>query len=416
MICPMNFNLFLAKKIGNKADSTGKLSRTGTIISIVSVALSIAVIIIAVSVSNGFRSEIGGKARGFMGDITLAEPGLDITGESGPVSSNPTYMERLSALESVDRISGVSYRKGILKTGEEIGGVLFKGLDSTYNMEFYSRYLTEGRLPQLAGKRISNEIMMSKRLAQMLGYKVGDKVTAYFVDDQVKVRRFDLTGIFDAQLEQLDKYLAIADIRHINRLNGWEEGYSGYEIFLKDEDTEKHLLDIEDIIYQYTTEDDTPLVPASLQEKYYILYDWLHLLDLNVLIVLALMIAVAGFNMVSGLLIMLFERISQIGLLKAMGMTNSAVSRIFLTKSALVVLQGMLWGNATAIALCLVQMNFNVITLDPQNYFVSAVPIDFNLPWIIGMNAVSFAAIMLIMILPCHFISRIDPAATMRVK
>ena len=416
MICPMNFNLFLAKKIGNKADSTGKLSRTGTIISIVSVALSIAVIIIAVSVSNGFRSEIGGKARGFMGDITLAEPGLDITGESGPVSSNPTYMERLSALESVDRISGVSYRKGILKTGEEIGGVLFKGLDSTYNMEFYSRYLTEGRLPQLGGKRISNEIMMSKRLAQMLGYKVGDKVTAYFVDDQVKVRRFDLTGIFDAQLEQLDKYLAIADIRHINRLNGWEEGYSGYEIFLKDEDTEKHLLDIEDIIYQYTTEDDTPLVPASLQEKYYILYDWLRLLDLNVLIVLALMIAVAGFNMVSGLLIMLFERISQIGLLKAMGMTNNAVSRIFLTKSALVVLQGMLWGNAIAIALCLVQMNFNVITLDPQNYFVSAVPIDFNLPWIIGMNAVSFAAIMLIMILPCHFISRIDPAATMRVK
>ena len=128
------------------------------------------------------------------------------------------------------------------------------------------------------------------------------------------------------------------------------------------------------------------------------------------------MIAVAGFNMVSGLLIMLFERISQIGLLKAMGMTNNAVSRVFLTKSAIVVLQGMLWGNAIAILLCLLQLKFKIIALNPDNYFVSAVPIDFNLPWILGMNAVAFAAIMIIMMLPCHFISRIDPAATMRVK
>ena len=412
----MNFNLFLAKKIGNKADSTGKLSRTGTIISIVSVALSIAVIIVAVSVSNGFRSEIGGKARGFMGDITLAEPGLEITGESGPVSSDLTYMDKLQKLPMVERINGVSYRKGILKTTDEIGGVLFKGLDSTYNMSFYSRYLTEGRLPELGGKRISNEIMVSKRLAQILGYKVGDKVTAYFVDEQVKVRRFDLVGIFDAQLEQLDKYLAIADIRHINRLNGWDNGFSGYEIFLKKCDVEQQVLEIEDIIYENTTEDDTPLIPSSLQKKYYVLYDWLHLLDLNVLVILALMIAVAGFNMVSGLLIMLFERISQIGLLKAMGMTNNAVSRVFLTKSATVVLQGMLWGNAIAIMLCLLQMKFSIITLNPDNYFVSAVPIDFNLTWILGMNAIAFAAIMLIMMLPCHFISRIDPAATMRVK
>ena len=416
MILNMNLNIFLANKIGNKSDSTGKLSRTGTIISVVSVALSIAVIIVAVSVSNGFRSEIGGKARGFMGDMTLAEPGLEITGESGPVSSDLTYMGKLQELPYIERISGVSYRKGILKTDDEIGGVLFKGLDSTYNMEFYSRYLTDGRLPELGGKRISNEIMVSKRLAQMLGYKIGDKVTAYFVDDQVKVRRFDLVGIFDAQLEQLDKYLAISDIRHINRLNGWESGFSGYEIFLKEGDSDLQLQQIEDIIYEYTTEEDTPVVPTPLQKKYYVLYDWLHLLDLNVLVILTLMIAVAGFNMVSGLLIMLFERISQIGLLKAMGMTNRAVSRVFLTKSAIVVLQGMLWGNAIAILLCLLQMKFKIIALNPDNYFVSAVPIDFNLPWILGMNAISFAAIMLIMMLPCHFISRIDPAATMRVK
>ena len=412
----MNLNLFLANKIGNKADATGKLSKTGTVISVVSVALSIAVIIIAVAVSNGFRDEIGGKARGFMGDITLAEPGMEITGESGPVTAELSYLGKIAELPFVERISGVSYRRGILKTADEIGGVLFKGVDSTYNMDFYSRYLVAGTLPELGGKSPSNEIMVSKRLADMLQYKPGDKITAYFVDEQVKVRRFTITGIFDAQLEQLDKYLAIADNRQITRLNGWENGYSGYEIYLKTEAAAEHTEAVENLIYEYTTEKDTPVVPVSLKEKYYILYDWLHLLDLNVLIILALMIAVAGFNMVSGLLIMLFERISQIGLLKSLGMTDRAISRIFLTKSAIVVVQGMIWGNAIAIALCLLQKHLNIIGLDPANYFVSSVPVDFNLLWIASMNVVAFVAIMLIMMLPCHFISRIDPAATMRVK
>ena len=173
---------------------------------------------------------------------------------------------------------------------------------------------------------------------------------------------------------------------------------------------------IEDVIFGNQKETDTPLVPTSLQDKYYVLYDWLHLLDLNVFIILALMIAVAGFNMVSGLLIMLFERISQIGLLKSMGMTNRAVAGIFLTKSAMVVLRGMLWGNAIAVLLCLAQKHFGAISLNPDNYFVSSVPIEFSLIWILAMNLIAFAAIMLIMLLPCHFISRIDPASTMRVK
>lgn len=412
----MNLNLFLANKIGSKADSTGRLSRTGTTISVVSVALSIAVIIIAVAVSNGFRSEIGNKARGFAGDVVLAEPGLDIVSESGPVTAELSYREKLEELPFVDRVSTVAYKQGILKTGEEIGGVLLKGVDSTYNMKFYEESLREGKLPQFTGKSISNEIIMSGRLADMLQYKVGDKVTAYFVGEQVRVRSFTITGIFDAQLEQLDKYLAIGDIRHISRLNGWGNGVSGYELFLKKEAGEDEMAAIENVIYENQTEADTPLLPTSLQEKYYVLYDWLHLLDLNVFIILALMIAVAGFNMVSGLLIMLFERISQIGLLKSMGMTNRAVAEIFLTKSAVVVLEGMLWGNAIAVVICLVQKYFRVITLNPDNYFVSSVPIEFSPLWILGMNFIAFAAIMLIMLLPCHFISRIDPAATMRVK
>ncbi|MBQ7773876.1 MAG: ABC transporter permease [Bacteroidales bacterium] len=413
-LCFMNLNIFLADKIGSKADSTGRLSRTGTVISVVSVSLSIAVIIVATAVSNGFRSEIGGKARGFSGDIVLASPGEDIVGESGPVRIS--YKERIRELPFVERVEGVSYRHGILKTPDEIGGVLFKGVDSTCSLDFYARYLDEGRLPEFTGNKISNEIMISRRLADMLNYKVGDKVDAYFVGEQVRVRRFNLVGIFGAQLEQLDKYLAVADIRHIARLNGWDDGVSGYELYLASGASRQDMEAIDDVIYSNSTEGDSPVAATSMQEKYYVLFDWLRLLDVNVFILLALMISVAGFNMVSGLLIMLFERISQIGLLKAMGMTNMAVSRIFLTKSAMVVLRGMLWGNAAALLLCLLQKYFGIITLNPDNYFVSAVPVDFSLISILGMNLVAFVAIMLIMLLPCMFISRISPAATMRVK
>ena len=412
----MNLKFFLASKIGSKVDATGKLSRLGTTVSVVSVALSVAVIIVAVAVSNGFRAEIGGKARGFAGDVVLAEPGMEIAGESGPVNGNLSYIGKIDELPFVEGVSSVAYRQGILKTDDEIGGVLFKGVDSTYNLDFYSRYIVEGNLPDLQGKRISNEIMVSKRLADMLQYDVGDKVVAYFVGDEVRVRSFNLVGIFDAQLEQLDKYLAIADLRHVQRLNGWGNEVSGFEIFLKDEPSQEDMAAIEDVIFENQLESDTPVIPISLQEKYYVLYDWLHLLDLNVLIILALMIAVAGFNMVSGLLIMLFERISQIGLLKSLGMSNASISGIFLTKSAIVVLQGMLWGNAIAVAFCLIQKNFNIITLNPDNYFVSSVPVEFSLVWILGMNLIAFAAIMLIMLLPCLFISRIEPATTLRVK
>ncbi len=412
----MNFYLFLAGKIGSKADSTGRLSRMGTTISVVSVAVSVAVIVIAVAVSNGFRREISDKARGFAGDIVLSEPGLDIAGESGPVGQDLSYKAKIEELPFVERVEGVAYRQGILKTDDEIGGVLIKGVDSTYNMDFYARYLVEGELPDLRGKRVSNDIIISRRLADALQYKVGDRVVAYFIGQQVMVRSFNLVGIFDAQLEQLDKYLALADLRHVQRLNGWENGVSGFEIYLGREESPEDVDAIGDIVYANQLERDTPVIPVSIRDKYYVLYDWLHLLDINVLIVLALMIAVAGFNMVSGLLIMLFERISQIGLLKSLGMSDMAISRIFIVKSALVVLKGMLWGNALALLICVLQKKFSIIALNPDNYFVSSVPVEFTFSWILGMNAIAFAAIMLIMLLPCLFISRIDPAATMRVK
>ena len=412
----MNLNIFLANKIGSKVDSSGRLGRSGTVISVLSVAVSVAVIIIATAVSNGFRSEISSKTRGYSGDIILSVYGEDLADVSSPIPDSLHFLHEVSHLPYVDRMHGVSYKHGILKTDSEIEGVLFKGVDSLYNLEFYEDYLVDGALPNLSGRGISNDILVSRQLADAMHYRVGDNITAYFIGDQVKVRRFDLTGIFDAHLEQFEKSLAVVDIRHINRLNGWKDECSGYELYLNEPVERQHVEEIQNLYYMSASEDDHSIFPTTLKDKYYILFDWLNLMDMNVVVILALMIAVAGFNMVSGLLILLFEKISFIGLLKALGMTSWGVSKIFLTKSAMIVLQGMVYGNAAALAFCLLQKQFAIIKLDPVNYFVSAVPISFDLGSLLFMNLIAFVAINVIMLLPCIFISKINPATTMRVK
>ena len=414
----MNFNWFIAQRIGNKADATGRLSKMGTAISVVSVAVSVAVIVAVTAVADGFRGEISGKVRNFSGDVVLAAPGSDILNVAKPVVPL-SYLQKLEELPFVERVSGVAYRQGVIKGEEEISGLLLKGVDSLYNLDSYSSSLLHGSLPKLTGKAPSNEVMVSKSLAQTLQLEAGEKIAAYFPDEQLKVRRFTVTGVFDTGLEQFDKYLAIGDIRQVVRLNGWDNQLSGYEIFLNTVGTGVTLEQddaIAQVIYDNSLTEDSPVAATVLQEKYYNFFDWLNLLDLNVVIVLSLMIAVAGFNMVSSLLIMLFERISQIGLLKALGMTNRAVAKVFIAKAAMVVLQGMLWGNILGVGFCLLQGKYHILTLNPDNYFVPWVPVSIEASSVIITNLVAFAAIMAIMLLPCLFISKVDPATTMRVK
>ncbi|MBR5856849.1 MAG: ABC transporter permease [Bacteroidales bacterium] len=423
----MNLNVLIAHRIGKKAAGKGKLSRISNIIASVSVGLSIAIMIVAIAIAGGFRSEIWEKASGFSGDITLQAPGVDITNHQYPIKPL-SYTKELSALPFVESLQAVSYRTGTIKTQDNIQGVLFKGVGNDYNFNFYRKHLIEGSLPDFApqqdsaGRRLppSNDIIISKRLAQILDFKCGDKVTAYFIDEDVTLRRFTICGIYDAQLDELDKALIIADQRHISRLNGWnEEEISGYEILLKEQSrnkSEKYLNSIDETIYRYSKEEDPSVVPTTMDERYYILFDWLHLLDLNVVIILALMIAVAGFNMISGLLIILFERISQIGLFKALGMRTSNIIKIFLYRAASIVLAGLIPGNIAAILFCILEKKFKFISLDPSNYFVDHVPVNTDAITIILLNAMAFTLIMLIMLVPCRMISRISPSKSLKVE
>lgn len=415
----MNLHLFIANKMRSRG-----LSSLSNLISCISVAVSIAVIVVAIAISNGFKKEIASRAVGFSGEIVMTVPGSDYLNDEYPLDANLSYREDILSLDEIKALHNVAYKPGMLKSDDEVHGVLFKGVDSLYSFDFYSNHLTEGRMPDFSGAKLSNEVLISQRLAQKMGYNLGDKLTVYFISGQVRVRRFDIVGLYNIQLDDLDEKLILADIRQIRRLNGWKgEESSCIEVFLEQTGPMRSYYDrvlidnqIAQIIMNRDRDLDAPVAVTLIDNIFPSLFDWLGLLDLNVLVVLVLMIAVAGFNMISGLLIILFEKISMIGLLKSLGMRTWGICKVFMYKGSQIVLKGMLYGNIFAVAVLLVQKYTQIITLNPENYFVNFVPIDLSiLQWCV-INVAAFAINMLIMAVPTLFISKVSPDKSIKVN
>lgn len=405
---------FIASRL--KGSSDGKLSATTGRIAAISVGISVAVMIAAISILAGFKDEIRKKATGFMGSVNLVMPGQSPVNEQYPFSDSLSYIPEILEIPSVESVNPVAYRSGLVKTQDNIEGLYFKGVDSLYNLSFFKDCLYEGAVPDFTG-RVSNDIMISRRTAAKLGIKVGDALVAYFIGEPVKVRKFTVCGLFDAQLEEVDTKFAVADIRQIRRLNDWEKSAaSSIEVRLSPSaDIDRVEDKVREIEAIHSSDADQPLFVTSVKHIYGHLFDWLALLDLNVVMVLVLMIIVSGFNMISSALILLFEKISMIGLLKALGMTSKQVGGVFLYRSAAVLGKGFVWGNFVGIGLCLLQKWFHIIKLDPVNYFVSYVPIVMK-PWqIVLLDVGAFAAILLIVSASSLFISKVSPDRTMRV-
>ncbi|MBQ0122110.1 MAG: ABC transporter permease [Bacteroidales bacterium] len=405
---------FIASGLGRSRD--GRLSATTGRIAGVSVGVSVAVMIAAISILGGFKDEIRRKATGIMGSVNLVVPGQPPLNELYPFSDSLSYINHIKEIPSVEDVSPVAYRSGLVKTEDNIEGLYFKGVDSLYNLSFFEGCLAQGTLPDYTG-RISSDVMISSRTAARLGVQTGDGIVAYFIGEPVKVRKFTVCGLFDAQLEEVDTKFAIADLRQVQRLNGWrKDEVSSLEINLSPSaDIDRVEAAVRDIEAFYSSDSDRPLFVTSVKRIFGYLFDWLALLDLNVLTVLLLMIAVSGFNMISSALILLFEKISVIGLLKALGMTSSQVGGVFLYRSAAVMGKGFLWGNVAGIGLCLVQKWLHIVKLDPANYFVPYVPVSINWWQILVLNIAAFALLLLIVSASSLFISKISPARTMRV-
>ena len=388
----MNAPAFIARKLRFE----GK-------IAMVSIAISFLVMIIAVSVSSGFRREIRSGIASVSGDIQLTPADMNYIGEESPVPSRPPGIDDISAVQGVKEVTPVIYRAGIVKKDDNIHGVVFKGVPDR---------------DSLAGLGIS----IPDRLASMLELGEGDDLQAYFVGERVKVRKFSIRSVYRMPVNADDNLVVLASIEDMRRLNGWEEDeVSALEISLEDSWRQASLMqsrkdEIGTLALVHAGENDEVLVASSLLDKYPQLFDWMNLIDFNALAVLILMTVVAGFNMISGLLILLFRNISTIGTLKAMGMTDRSISSVFLRVSSHLVLKGMLIGNAIALALCALQNATHILKLNPDNYFISYVPLKVNLPLIILADALAYGVIMLLLLIPVRFIAKVDPAVTVRAQ
>lgn len=379
----------------------GRLRFKGNI-AMICIAVSFLVMIIAVSVSSGFRHAIRSGLSDISGDIRITPPTLSVLDESLPIEADAAYRPYIEEVEGVSEIRPVVYKAGIVKSGDNIQGVLFKGMEND--------------------DTVSLAVSVPKRLAEIAGLKTGDRMLTYFVGESVKARQFTVTSVYDALVEADDKLVVYADISDLQRVNGWSASeVSCLEILLEDDmrnesDIESANDRIGTLINAYSSDDEESVIASSSVSSYPQLFDWLSLIDFNVLLILILMTIVAGFNMISGLLIMLFENISTIGLLKSLGMTDRAISKVFLSSSAILVAKGMLAGNALAILFCIIQDTTKVLRLNPENYFVSFVPVKMDFGMILTADVLAFVLIMLLLLIPCLFISKVDPADTVRVR
>lgn len=368
-----------------------------------SIAISYLVMIIAVSVSSGFRQEVRDGLTDICGDVQLTSLTVNVMDEANPIPAKPSYIDDILAVDGVEEIVPAVYRAGIIKGEEDIQGVIFKGVPAVEDS-------------------VALGVSIPRRLAEIGGFQVGDKVLSYFVGEKVKLRRFNVTSIYDPMLQTDDKLLVYASLDDMQRLNGWSENeVSALEIKMKPSNKDKYDIseataEIGAIAYEKSLDEDGTVVAMSSMDRYSTLYDWLDLIDFNVLFILILMTIVAGFNMISGLLILLFENISTIGMFKAIGMTDKAIAKVFLASSSSLVLKGMLGGNVLAILFCLIQSHTHLLKLNPENYFVSFVPVHIDWTFIAFADIVSFVVISLFMLIPCVFITKVDPAESVRVK
>ena len=388
----MDASRFIAKRISFKGN-----------IAMVSIAVSFLVMIIAVAVSSGFRHEIRDGVSSVSGDVQLVSAETGWGGEAVPVPMHPSYYGKLAEIPYIKEIEPVIYRGGIVKSGDNIHGVLFKG----------SR-----RDSLLSGLGVS----VPARLAAKLGIAAGDDITAYFVGERVQVRKFHVVSLYDSILDSDENMVVRTSLADLQRLNGWDAGsvsaleFSLSPSFRSVDALEHAAADIGTVAMLYTSPEEPAVTASSAASRYPQLFDWLDLIDFNVLFILVLMTVVAGFNMISGLLIILFENIPVIGILKSVGMKDRHIAKIFLSASSSVVLKGMAAGNAVALLLCWLQDITKILRLDPQNYFVSYVPVHIDLPLVLAADLGAYAVIMLLLLIPSLFISGVDPARTVRVS
>ena len=413
----MNFEYFIAKRIHFQQNKKN-VSRPAVRIAIVGMALGLAVMIIAIAVITGFKTEIRNKIIGFDGHVQLTNFDNNNTYEMKSIRMKQSLIDEIAAIDGVKNVQRFITKPGIIKTDNEFQGIILKGVGEDFDWDFFQSNLLEGEILNTRADSLKNNVILSTYLANLLGLKLGDNFFAYFVRDNIISRRFTITGLYSTNFIEYDKMFLLADIRHLHRLNGWDKSeFSGLEILTSDFDK---IDQVGNEVYLISSnlfnEDGETYFTQTIKQQNPQIFGWLDLLDMNVWIILGLMLAVAGFIMISGLLILILERTSMIGILKSLGMANWSVRKIFLYHSSFLIVKGMIWGNLIGLTICALQYYFKIIPLAPESYYTATVPIAFNWWYFLLLNIGTMFASILILIGPSYLITRILPAKIIRYE
>lgn len=408
----VNFEYYIAQRI--KTGKIQSLSKPIVKISFISIALGLALMIISVAVVIGFKNSVSEKVMGVASHIQLVLFDNDASLQGNPITVTDDIISQLLSNNKIDYIQFTAQKAGVIKTSDQIQGVVLKGVDSNYNSKFLIDNLVAGSYPNIGDSVKTDEVMISGSIAKKLNIEVGDDLRMWFVDEddaRARGRKFSVIGIYNTGVEEFDNMYMIGDLRHIQKLNNWNSDEVGtIEIYLNDVDeianTASELYSI--IPYNITVE--------TVYDTYPQIFNWLDLLDMNVIVILALMILVATITMVSTLLVLIIERTSMVGLLKALGTNNRSIRKIFLYKASGIILTGMLWGNIIGLLFYFIQLKYRLISLAPESYYVDYVPVELHLSDFLMLNLGTFIVSVLVLIIPSYYITRIIPARALRYE
>ncbi|MBR2097737.1 MAG: ABC transporter permease [Prevotella sp.] len=415
----MNLPLFIAKRIYSDQGDKRKVSRPAIRIAIVGVAIGLMVMIVTVCVVLGFKHTIRDKVAGFGGHIQVSNLMKYNDIDPYTICADDSMMQVFRAQPGVRHVQRYTITQGLLKTDDDFLGVMFKGVGPEFDSTFLQQNIVAGEIPAFSDSTSRYQLLMSKMIADKLHLSVGDKVFAYFIgDENVKTRKYTVAGIYQTNMTRFDENLCFTDLYAANRLNGWDgDRCTGVEVTV--ENLDRLSVTADAFIDNVNRTDDghgNQMVTQTIYETYPTIFTWLELLDINVWIILVLMVCVAGFTMISGLLIIILERTQMIGILKALGTRNKTIRHTFLWFSVFIIGQGMLWGNILGIGIVLLQQYTGFVSLDPQVYYVSKAPMELNLPLIALLDLVTLLVCVFVLIAPSYLVSHIHPAKSMRYE
>ncbi len=409
----MNLEYFIAKRLITARDHKSSISAPIIKIAIAAIAIGMIMMIISVATGIGLQQKIRQKVAAFNGHIIITnydenQSQLSVT----PISTHQDFYPKFKNVEGINHIQAVATKSGIIRTETAFEGIIFKGVGKEYRWNNLQEYLVSGKLPNL-NSQLNEEVLVSEFLAKRLNLKVGDKFNTFFMKEdsnqKPNLRVFKITGIFNSGFQEFDSTYIIGDIRHIQRINKWESDQVGaFEVFVDDFNI---IQEKGQEVYENT---GSTLDTKTIVEKYYYIFEWLKLFDFNIIVILIIMILVATINMVVALLVLILERTQMIGILKSMGANNWAVRKIFLYNAFYLISKGLFWGNLIGVGMLLIQQNFGIIKLNPENYYVNEAPVFIDFGYIFLLNIGTILICLLILLIPSYIITKISPIKAIR--